>query len=407
MSEDGWLTKSEINALYYNTVGGEIVFATEAQASLHAAAVARLISLQALTLGRREIRILEIGANDCAFANSLLKQLRLLARGLSAGLTRIDYLAVEYARRSLEAAADRAAARAPDERVLRPGGGRGAGASSEAGGPTLVALVTSAGSPTTNLGLVHAEANEFVRVSEERFDFVILNELLDDMPYRAFYADLEGRTHELLAHARLEQGIWRIRVGARELECKSLAEMPPGTLTASSQESVELVAGLSGLLRSGGVLLMHDYGFSIPFPSLENYAPLPRSQPSFARLEFPEGSEQGFPRCFFRIFGNDGHRLVQVTNDVNFAEIGGALAPSGRVVTLAHGNMIANHPDFRGFGPDDGVFLSAFGLLTPSDDLPSLLDRLDRDQQGFRERYIRDHSGGKESVFHDLVYVKG
>jgi hypothetical protein len=107
MTEDGWLTKSEINALYYNTVGGEIVFATVAQVSLHhVAAVARLVSLQALALGRREVRILEIGANNCAFAGSLLDQLRVLARGLDAGLERVDYFAVEYARASLEAAAD-------------------------------------------------------------------------------------------------------------------------------------------------------------------------------------------------------------------------------------------------------------------------------------------------------------
>ena len=32
-----------------------------------------------------------------------------------------------------------------------------------------------------NLGLVHAEANQFVRSMGERFDVVILNELLDDI----------------------------------------------------------------------------------------------------------------------------------------------------------------------------------------------------------------------------------
>ena len=106
MSDGAWLTKSEVNSLYYNTVGGEIVFVTEARAGFHPGAVANLVSHHSATLGKRAIRVLEIGANDCAFARVLLNRLRRLIDAGASGLERIDYLAVEYARASLEAAAD-------------------------------------------------------------------------------------------------------------------------------------------------------------------------------------------------------------------------------------------------------------------------------------------------------------
>src|SRR5579872_4238701 len=106
MSDQTWLTKSEVNSLYYNTVGGEIVFVTEARAGFHPGAVANLISHHSATLGKREIRVLEIGANDCAFARGLLNRLRRLVDAEVSALERIDYLAVEYARGSLEAATD-------------------------------------------------------------------------------------------------------------------------------------------------------------------------------------------------------------------------------------------------------------------------------------------------------------
>jgi hypothetical protein len=406
MVEDGWLPKTEVNSLYYNTVGGEIMFATEAQASLHSGAVARLVARQAESVGKHELRILEIGANTGAFAHSLVHQLRMLGGSGETGLTRVDYLAVDYARESLEVAVERESVYGRNVRILRPGAGRAAPGPTEPARPTLVALATSPGPPTTNLGFVHAEANQFVAATRERFDFAILNELLDDMPCRVFYADREGRRLELLAHARLDQGCWRIRISSRGLEEEALPGMPPSTLTSCSAESIELVAGISRLLERRGMLLMHDYGFTPPFPRLEPYVPPPRSLPCFARLEFPEGCEEGFPRRFFRVFGNDQHGVVQITNDVNFAEIAAALVQTGTVVTLAHGNAIANDPAFTAFSRGDGVFLSEFGLLEPGDDLPALIARLDREQEGLRERYARERIGGHESLFHDLAYVK-
>jgi SAM-dependent methyltransferase len=404
MANDGWLTKSEVNAFYYNAVGGAIAFVTEAQASFHSAAAARLIACHARTLGKREIRILELGANNGAFAGALLGRLRSLPGGGGSDLTRVDYLAVEYARAALEAAAERESGTGKSR--VRWAERRVEGGSLEPAQPTLVALVTSPGRPASHLGLVHAEANQFVRSTDERFDVAILNELLDDMPGRAFYADTAGRRHELLAHAAYEQGLWHVRISARELEDGTGPEMPAASLTARSAESVELVTGIGRLLAPGGMLLVHDYGFSSDFPRLEPYEASPRSVPPCAVVDFPPGREAAFPRSFYRVFGNEDHRVVQITNDVNFAELAAALAPTGQVITLAHGNAIVNHPDFKEFTRGEGVFLSEFGLLEPGDDLPAVLDGLEREQERLRAAYIRDHMAGNENVYSDLVYVK-
>lgn len=182
--------------------------------------------------------------------------------------------------------------------------------------------------------------------------------------------------------------------------------MPPATVTARSAYTTGLIAGVERLLQSQGLLVVHDYGFAGPFARLETYEPLPRLMPGFARLELPEASERGFPRSFFRVFGNERQRLVQITNDVNFAEVAAPLHSTGAVVTLPHGNAIANDPAFVGFAAGDGVFLSEFGLLRPGDDVPTLLTRLEREQEVLRERYIRDRMDGGASVFMDLVYLK-
>src|SRR4029077_11399227 len=71
-----WLTKSEVNALYYNTVAGDIVFRTEAWVGHHPAAAARLVAARARGVGLRTVRILEVGANDARFARELLRELR-------------------------------------------------------------------------------------------------------------------------------------------------------------------------------------------------------------------------------------------------------------------------------------------------------------------------------------------
>lgn len=401
-----WLTKTEVNAHYYNTVAGEIGFGTEAQAGLHAKAAARLIALQAGVLGKRRIRILEIAANNCAFARALLEELRQVIAEDYAELERIDYVAVEYARPSLEGAATWEEQHGAHDRVLRPRGVRVTHGLGLPDRPTLVALAVDTRPLEVNLALVHAEANQFVAATEERFDFAILNELLDDMPYRVYYADAEGRRREAAAASRAEENGWTVRISAHEVaDGDELAGMPPASLTARSPESVELVTGIAGLLEGGGMLLLHDYGFAGLFAALAEYEGLPPSVPAFVTMDFPAAGEQGFPRSFYRVFGNDRLGVVQVTNDVNFAEIAAALEGAGAVTTLAHGNAIVNAPGGK-LARGDGVFLSEFGLLEQGDDLPALLAGLHARQGELRERYVREQMEGRGSVFLDLVFVK-
>jgi hypothetical protein len=388
-----WLTKGEVNAHYYDTVAGEIVFATEASLGWHPQALAKLIASRALDAGLRRIRILELGANNCEFARAAITELRRLSDEGDAELDRVDYVAVEYARGSLEAVAEWE--EATGVYLVR----RSAVAAS-----ALVALVASGGAPAVNLALVHSEANEFVRSNTQPFEFVILNELLDDLPYRAYFTDEAGRRFEASPLSRDEGDRWTVRIAAEELAGDELAGMPPGTMTARSREGVELVSGLAGALTSGGMLFVHDYGFAEPYTSLGKYEAQPRMVPPFATLEYDDGGEEAFPRSFFRVFGNEAKHVVQVTNDVNFAELAAALAPAGSVITIPHGNQISIAG--TAFAKGQGVFLAEFGLLDPGDDLTLLLERLDRDQGQLRDGYVRDWMQGQSSVFLDLVFVK-
>ena len=132
------------------------------------------------------------------------------------------------------------------------------------------------------------------------------------------------------------------------------------------------------------MLFVHDYGFAEPYTSLDKYEAEPRIVPPFATLEYDDAGEQAFPRSFFRVFGNEAKHVVQVTNDVNFAELAAALAPAGSAITIPHGNQIAIAG--AAFAKGQGVFLAEFGLLEPADDVGSLLERLGRDQAAAARR---------------------
>src|SRR5262245_48307103 len=266
------LTKSQVNERFYDTVGGEIVFETEAQGYLHPYAVAKLLAAQARERGTRELKLLELGANNCAFATSLLKLLTTLTIHAEVALERIDYFAVELARRSLQAflASEEAGG---FQRVARG-----------AAGSPLVGTLSRLGVPQINLHLVHSEAGAFVSGGPGRVDAVVMNELLHDLPSRTFYANANANAHEFAAHAQEEEGGWRVEVQtapAREVE------LQPSTVTATSPESLAIVRGASSLLGSGGMLLVHDYGFVERNTPVSWYEALPKSLPDWVTLDFP------------------------------------------------------------------------------------------------------------------------
>jgi hypothetical protein len=393
------LTKAEVNSRFYNTVGGEVLFETEAQSYLHPLAVARLVAAYANVSGKRDLKILEIGANNCVFATSLLKLLTQLRVHNEAMVSKVEYFAVEYARRSLQAALLEYADGGFDE--VKPG---------PAESP-LVGSLTREGPPQLALYLVHAEANQFVAEGSGQFDFVILNELLDDLPCRAFFCDARGVKREFDARAEPDGKKWRVTIGADELEDESLAGMPPNTLTATSAESLSVVRGASALLESGGMLLVHDYGFVERYTEIAKYEPMP-NVPEFVNLELPDVGEQPFPRSFFRIFGNEEANVVQITTDVNFAELTDELSGSGRVIILPHGNAkLASRSADQDQNQDhvrkgDGIFLSEFGTLGVGDDLSALLARLDAEQEALRDSFVREFLPNGASLYADLVFIK-
>jgi hypothetical protein len=387
-------SKAEVNARFYNTVGGEILFETEAQSYLHPLAVARLVAAYASASGRRDLKILEIGANNCVFATSLLKLLTQLRVHNEASVNKVEYFAVEYARRSLEAALEEYGEAGFDQ--VTPG---------PAGSPLVVTL-TRMGPPQLALYLVHAEANQFVAGGSGGFDFVIFNELLDDLPCRAFYCDAGGVKRELEARAEPDANRWRVTIGAHEAVDESLPELPPSTLTVTSAESVSLVRGACERLESGGMLLVHDYGIVEPYTEIAKYEPMPKL-PEFVSLELPE--VEPFPRSFFRIFGNEEANVVQITTDVNFAELTDELSGAGRVITLPHGNakLATRRSDEDGYvRKGDGIFLGEFGALEVGDDLAELLTRLDAEQEALREAFVREFLPVGASLYADLVFVK-
>src|SRR4029077_276845 len=93
-----WLGKGEGNARYYAKVAGDIAFETEASLGYHPGTVARLLLAHAASLGKENVRILEIGASSCLFARALLGELRLLGATAWPELVRLDYLAVDLSR---------------------------------------------------------------------------------------------------------------------------------------------------------------------------------------------------------------------------------------------------------------------------------------------------------------------
>jgi SAM-dependent MidA family methyltransferase len=400
MSRSSPLGKRELNERFYSAVDPEAAFVTEVQVGFHQVAVARLVARHAAGLGKERLRILELGASACLFAIAFVEVFSRLVLLGDATVEALDYTAVEYSRAALESA-------------LRTAVEHGFDAIADAAAPAGALAAAGAlprlrrpGAADAELALVQAEANRFVSEGDGAFDVVILNELLDDLPYRVVYADAEGGKHELVPYAYPEGAGWRVRLSETDAAAGEVPEgMPAGTLFATSDESTQLVSGIVDLLEPGGVLLIHDYGFTERFAGTEQYGEPQRELPSFVELEYPP--TPGAPKSFFRVYGNEASRAVQITNDVNFAELAELLEPTGMVLTLPHGNMLSTirtYPDL--FFKGDGVFVSEFINLTADDDLDALLAELYERQAELRDHYVETFGGGRSAVFSDLIYVK-
>ena len=143
--------------------------------------------------------------------------------------------------------------------------------------------------------------------------------------------------------------------------------------------------------------MVHDYGFAEP-TRRRDYNPGPPSLPGFVELEFPPGSDAA-SRAASSASSATRHAVVQITNDVNFAELASVLGATGDVLVLPHGGQLVTSggPLERG----GGVFLTEFGPLEPSDDLPAALETLRAGQAEARDRYSREHVNGHRSLFMD------
>jgi SAM-dependent MidA family methyltransferase len=393
VSQVSRLGKKELNERFYGAVDPEAAFVTEVQVGFHQVAAARLVARHAAELGKRRIRVLELGASACLFAIAFLDVLSRLALMGDASLDAVDYTAVELSRGALGAAL-RSAVQVGFDECPPAAGGTGAIAA--------LARLRRPGAVEASLELVESDANRFVDETDDGYDVVVLNELLDDLPCRLFYADARGETHELAPYAHPRGPGWHVQLAESDAGAE---ELPPGTLRSTSEESLRLLRGIVDRLGRGGMVLVHDYGFNERFAGTAQYAEPQLALPPFVEVEYPETA--GVPKSFFRVYGNEAAQAVQITNDVNFAELTELLEPSGTVITLPHGNLLTSVRQFPDlFFKGDGVFLSEFMNLTAEDDLAALLADLHERQAELRDRYVTTLGGGRTAIFSDLIYVK-
>ena len=153
MSRTSHLGKKELNERFYSAVDPEAAFVTEVQVGFHQVAAARLVARHAASLGKRKLRILELGASACLFAIAFVEVFSRLALLGDASVEALDYTAVEYSRVALEAALRGAVQHGFDE--LSPAGGAAAAVAA-------LARLRRPGAVETGLSLVESDANRFV-----------------------------------------------------------------------------------------------------------------------------------------------------------------------------------------------------------------------------------------------------
>ena len=268
----------------------------------------------------------------------------------------------------------------------------------------MVALAVIKDELNVNLGLVHAEANQFVRANTEPFDFIILNELLDDMPCRAFFADAEGGATRPSRSPAATTSTGRCGSRRATPEAPRSTGSPPARSPRTRPTGSSSSRGSPARCGPGGMLLVHDYGFAEPFTALDKYAS-PQAMLAVLRR---------------RQLRRPGGRRLPAQLLPRLRERGQARAPGHERRELRRARRGARGHRHRVLGParkrqgeqrharreGRGLFLSEFGLLEPDDDLPMLLARLQHDQACIRDDYAREYTGGRGNVFLDLVYVR-
>jgi hypothetical protein len=74
---------------------------------------------------------------------------------------------------------------------------------------------------------------------------------------------------------------------------------------------------------------------------------------------------------------------------------------------LPHGNALLQRREWPDvLRPDDGVFLSECIFLAHDTDFDEWFGRLDGKQGELRDRYVANATGGRTTMFSDLLYVK-
>ncbi|MDE1851347.1 MAG: SAM-dependent methyltransferase [Candidatus Micrarchaeota archaeon] len=386
------ISKREINRLFYAAERRELPFATQAGFEPYQEGVVRIIRDIARQQGSERLRIMELGANDCSFAMDIMG--RLANDGIRTG---VDYLAVDFSASAL----DKGYARYSQ----MPGKGF-----------EMVRNVEVPDSAKPNgkqdnvIYLVQRDAAGFKDAWASGLDVVIMNELLDDLSYDVYFTDKDGRAYRLECSVSRPQLRWQVNIDAERVDRKELpVQMPPRSVTATSAEAMGIIENAAALLRKGGVMLVHDYGFADRYDSVDTYG-TPNVSYKITQVNFPKHPQLSMPYDFFRVYEDvaefafePASNMIQVTSPVNFGEIEARLEKEGKVLILPHGRIIL-HKMQRGesLAKGDDVFMSEFGLMEQDETVAGIMDSLKP-----RQQEIIDYHGKLYSPdFYDLVFLK-
>lgn len=386
------ISKREINRLFYAAERSGLPFMTQARFEPYQEGVVRIIKDIARKRDGQRLRIMELGANDCSFAMDIVG--RLAKKGVKAG---VDYVAVDFSASALDRGYARYA-QMPDKSF---GMVRGVEAPPSNGSQDRYKNV---------IHLVQRDAVGFNDAWASGLDMVIMNELLDDLSYDVYFTDKYGRAYRLECSVSRPHIRWQVDIDAEQIDRKDLpVKMPPRSVTATSAEAIGIIDNASGLLRNGGVMLIHDYGFAGRYDTVDTYG-TPNTSYKITKVNFSQYPQWSMPYDFFRVYEDieeytfgAASNMIQVTNPVNLGEIEARLEDKGKVLILPHGKIIL-HKMQKGESLEKGddVFMSEFGMMEPHETVADIIDSLKPRQQEIIEYHGKLYSPD----FCDLVFLK-